>query len=196
MDSITLFFIGILYGISLAAPPGPILALIAQRVISSYFNGIAVGLGAMTADFTFMIITFLLFNLIKVLPLYPLYIIGSLFMLYLAYSTVKMKESSFSKNIKSNTHSYFLGLGIGLINPLQIGWWLTAGLSFLSLFGLISVIGFFVGIIIWVLLFAFMVRKGYMVNKGVAFLAIKIFSLATFLFFAGYFLYNGIIMSI
>jgi len=188
-----LFIIGLLYGLSLAAPPGPILALMAQRTLVSFFNGVAVGLGAMTADFTFMIITLMLYNFVASLFLYPFYLVGALFMLYLAYSTLKIKRNNFSMdmNLKRKTNSYFLGLGIGLINPLQIGWWLTAGLSFISLFGIVSVIGFFIGIVIWVLFFAYMVRKGYMINKGLAFTAIKIFSLATFLFFAGYFLYNA-----
>ena len=48
---------GILIGLSLAVPPGPVNAVIAaESVKKSYINGIKVGLGALTADATFLII--------------------------------------------------------------------------------------------------------------------------------------------
>jgi threonine/homoserine/homoserine lactone efflux protein len=193
VDILTSFLLGTLYGISLAAPPGPILAMMAQRTIISYLNGISVGFGAMTADFIFMIITLLLYGFIKNLPLFPFYIIGSLFMMFLIYSSLKSTKNEFKRGNEKSSNSYLLGLGIALVNPLQIGWWLTAGLTFISLFGIISVVGFFTGIIIWVLFFAFIVRKGYSINRGIASLAIKIFSIGTFFFFASYFMYIAII---
>jgi threonine/homoserine/homoserine lactone efflux protein len=49
---------GILIGLSLAVPPGPINAIIAaESVKKSYLDGIKVGLGAMTADATYLAIT-------------------------------------------------------------------------------------------------------------------------------------------
>lgn len=49
---------GILIGLSLAVPPGPVNAIIAaESVKKSYLNGMKVGLGAMTADATFLVIT-------------------------------------------------------------------------------------------------------------------------------------------
>ena len=52
---------GILLGLSIAAPPGPISAAIAQRVAikRSWVPGLVIGLGAMTADGVYLLKTYL-----------------------------------------------------------------------------------------------------------------------------------------
>ena len=43
-------------GLSLAAPPGPVNAMIATEATRSKLHGFSVGLGATTADFTYFVV--------------------------------------------------------------------------------------------------------------------------------------------
>ncbi len=56
MKTLVNYFIGLVYGFSLAIPPGPMNALIANRSLSTYREGFFTGLGALTTDFIFMML--------------------------------------------------------------------------------------------------------------------------------------------
>lgn len=146
---------GILLGFSIAAPPGPINATIATQVATkSWFAGLLVGLGALTADATFFLITF--YGLTRAIVGdgvgTALFALGGLMMLFMAFSTFKQARSKTRMKTEARTRfPYLIGLSIGLTNPFQIGWWVTVGLGVLATFGLRILVGFFAGISIWVL---------------------------------------------
>jgi len=52
------FLAGMALGLSIAAPPGPVNAMIAFQSTRSPLRGFLVGLGAMTSDATFLFITY------------------------------------------------------------------------------------------------------------------------------------------
>ncbi|MEM0373319.1 MAG: LysE family transporter, partial [Sulfolobales archaeon] len=131
------FFIGIVLGLSLAAPPGPINAIMAYESTRSKYNGIAVGAGAMSADVIFFIITYLFYQIIPPKITIYFYFIGGVIMIYLAYLVVKSKP--IKRDIKGN---YLVGLMTGLTNPFQIIWWLTAGLSMINQLTIYVIPGF------------------------------------------------------
>ena len=90
---------GILIGLSLAVPPGPVNAVIAaESVKESYVNGIKVGLGALTADATFLVIALIgvavFFNNAAVKTVVSL--IGGAILAYMAFGILK----DFRKPIK------------------------------------------------------------------------------------------------
>lgn len=175
--------LGIVLGLSMAAPPGPINAMIANESLVSKFHGTAVGLGAMTADLIFFIITFTIRNIIPREIIYPLYVAGGILMLYLSFSIFKSKMTS-----KSRKGNYISGLLIGLSNPYQLSWWLTAGLFMIQEFSLLIAPFFFTGILIWVICFPFIINK--IGNKYGRY--VKIFSIATLAGFGVYMLFLGL----
>ncbi len=198
LNELTSFLYGLIYGFSLAVPPGPMNALIAARSIKSFRDGFLTGFGALSADFSFMIITFYAYNIVENIDLRPFYLTGSLYMYFLIYTIYRSSiTKSYNKNImisdekyKGILFSYLSGLLMGLTNPYQILWWLTAGLSFISLFGLTSIIGLFTAIFVWIILFPSMIRTGYKLDNVKTIIMVKLFSIITLLFFASYLLYS------
>ena len=187
MDPTLLAGVGILLGISLAGPPGPVTAVMVQRSLASAMRGFAVGLGAMTADFTLMIIILTLGRTLE-LARYDdyIYIVGSVFFLYLAY--VILRSSSASPPDRVLASGYLTGLTIGLVNPLQIAWWLTAGLSILQTFGIITMAFLFVGIIIWTSFLSSLIRYASMKYEKQVLMGVKIFSVISLSIFGALFL--------
>ncbi len=189
-----IFLAGIALGLSLAAPPGPVNALMAaQAISSSRLNGFLVGLGAMTSDATFMAITYVLSGLLVLdgTARGALSMVSFCLMLFLAYLTWRASGRIDLKPKKSVHIPYLTGLTVGLTNPFQISWWMSAGLSLISSIGLTIIIGFFIGILIWITSFPSVLSwagKGRpWVYRGVIY-----FSVGLLLAFAAWFFYNGI----
>ncbi|MEM0457832.1 MAG: LysE family translocator, partial [Sulfolobales archaeon] len=192
------FIYGFFYGLSLAVPPGPMNALIAARSIRSFSLGFSTGAGALTADLLFMILTYKTYELVRSLPIEIFYISGGLYMLILAITILRSSEESQRGNSNPDNSSrilmaYVTSLVLGVTNPYQILWWLTAGLSFISIFGFSAVLGLFIAILLWIILFPLAVRKGYYKSSRATILIVKIFSFTTLLVFSAIILYNGII---
>lgn len=117
-----------------------------------------VGLGALTADSIFLIITFFLGSLIIFNDALrsAFYMVSFVLMLLLAYLTFRSLKGlgRLTGNSERGGHlPYVTGLTIGLTNPLQITWWLSVGLSLISSIGLIIIMGFFTGILLWITIF-------------------------------------------
>ncbi|BFI75561.1 LysE family translocator [Sulfurisphaera ohwakuensis] len=177
------FGLGIVMGLSIAAPPGPINAMMAHESIRSSLHGTAVGAGAMTADFIFFWLTYFFKSIIPSSALIFFYFIGGAYMLYLAYGVLKIK--GFKATIKG---SYVKGLTTAIVNPYQISWWLTFGISMLQQFSVFIAPGFFTGIVIWIFSFPMIINK--IGEKYV--IGVKIFSFIVLLAFGIYILYQGI----
>lgn len=181
--------IGTALGISLAAPPGPITSMIIRKATVSIPGSMMIGFGAMAADLILMVVTLFLhfsFNLTSVLPY--VYILGAGFLSYLAYGSLKSGDSG---EVEASG-SFAKGLSIGLVNPAQIGWWLTAGLSFLETFGLPVFYFLFLGTTIWVLFLSYLVHEGTRIYGKRAGKFISIVSVLILLVFAGYFVFEGV----
>lgn len=176
------YVLGIIMGLSIAAPPGPINAMMAHESLKSALHGTAVGAGAMTADFIFFWITLFFKSIIPKSILIVFYFIGGAYMLYLAYGVLKIK--GFTTTIKG---SYVKGLTTGLTNPYQISWWITFGVSMLQQFSIFIAPGFFTGILIWIFSFPKVTNK---IGENYI-IAIKIFSFVVLLAFGIYILYQG-----
>lgn len=183
---------GLVLGYSLAVPPGPMNALIAAWSLRSFRHGFAVGAGAMSADFLLMLLTLALYSRLEALGagyFTPFHIAGGALFLYLAYKILKSRPLGKREGGGgSPARGYLLGLSLGLINPYQVGWWLAAGLSSIAQFGVEWAAGLFIAILTWITAFPAAVRAGWEVNSKATWLAIKIFSVATLLFFGIYFL--------
>jgi threonine/homoserine/homoserine lactone efflux protein len=118
----------------------------------------------MSADFLLMLFTLALYGVLK-RPgqrfFAPFYAAGGLFFLYLAHKigTAKPPQVGTAEG-EHPVRGYLLGLSLGLVNPYQVGWWLTAGLSSIVHFGVEWVAGLFLAILIWITAFPAAVRWG------------------------------------
>ena len=181
-------FLGILLGISLAAPPGPITSMIINRAYRGWYGAIFVGLGAMTADFILMVITISIgteFNLAHYIKyIYPL---GAAFFLYLAYSI--LREKNVARSDGEMNGGYISGLSVGLLNPLQIGWWLTAGIGVYDRFGIVTIVFLFIGALLWVFILVYIIRFASKKFESKMELWVKLFSSGFLVIFGAVFIF-------
>lgn len=187
MNLVIISIVGVLLGVSLAGPPGPVTAILVNRSTKSVLGGFLVGMGAMTADFILMILI-LLFGQVTDLTRFNNYIyaLGAFFFFYIAYAIYNSSSGASGTRTGSG---YLAGLTIGLINPMQIGWWFTAGLSVNQKFGFQTFIFLFIGIIAWVLFLSYLINKAATRYGDKVELGVKIFSILSLGFFGFLFLY-------
>jgi threonine/homoserine/homoserine lactone efflux protein len=161
LESWQVFLSGVVLGISIAAPPGPVNAAAAYQVTKSWFAGWSTLMGATTADAIFFLLTY--FGLTALIASGEvrdlLFVLGGCFMLYLAFTTLRSAKRE-PREEKKAGRPYLLGLTIGLSNPFQLAWWIAVGIGMISTFGLSIVFGFFTGIIAWTLLFSTLLHAG------------------------------------
>lgn len=165
-------FAGVVLGLSLAAPPGPMNAVIAEEsVLRGWRSGFLAGLGAMTADACFFVLAFA--GVVAVVREAPVVRgvmvgIGGLLMLYFAYGAAKDATSTFTADAADEDGKGFKkAFALAIMNPYQIIWWLTAGIGLLdpgtfdvlsgvpgnltvATGGPIIIVGFFAGIGCWI----------------------------------------------
>ncbi len=170
-------FAGVLFGIALAAPPGPINALIAEEsVLRGWGAGFRAGLGAMTADLVFCVLA--LVGVVAVVDQVPalrtaMVAVGGLLMCYFAYDAVQEAHGTFvDEDVATAAAGFKKTFVLALTNPYQVVFWLTIGVGMLErgtldvlaavprvdLEGLFVVqtgspallLGFFGGIVVWI----------------------------------------------
>ncbi len=160
---------GALLGLSLAAPPGPMNAVIAEESVNSGWRaGFSAGLGAMSADGLFFVLAAAgVVAFIRDAPTLRgvMVGVGGLLMFYFAYGAVRGSANFRSENV-SEKAGFGKAFALAITNPYQITWWLTAGVGLLdpgtieafgyslrSANGLLTIVGFFGGIVLWITLF-------------------------------------------
>lgn len=185
-------FAGVVFGLALAAPPGPMNAIIAEEsVVYGWVAGFKAGLGAMTADAIFFVLAAL--GVVAFVERFPtvraaMVGVGGVLMLYFAYGAARDVRSSFRPTARGDGDGVADSTAVGsrastgfgkafvlaLTNPYQILFWLTMGVGLLrpgtldvlaetpyvggELAGTLVVetgspalvVGFFVGILLWV----------------------------------------------
>jgi len=159
--------VGAALGLSLAAPPGPMNAVIAEEsVLRGWRAGFAAGLGAMSADACFFVLALL--GVVAVVQDAPtvravMVGVGGLLMCYFAYGAARGASQPLTTAGGSDGKGFRKAFALALTNPYQIIWWLTAGVGLLDptavhLFGHtlasgggpVTIVGFFGGILLWI----------------------------------------------
>lgn len=175
MTLVTTFLAGVVFGLALAAPPGPMNAIIAEEsVLRGWRSGFRAGLGAMTADLVFLGLA--LVGAVAVVERAPtlrnaMVAAGGVLMLYFAYGAARGAEESFRTDAAPDSRGFTKAFVLALTNPYQILFWLTVGVGLLApgrvdvlsyasdaLAGLVVVetghptllVGFFGGIVVWI----------------------------------------------
>lgn len=190
---------GIVIGLTLAAPIGPINIEIVRRGLrSGFLSGWLVGAGAVTGD-TF----YCLLVIAGIAPLVDhdivkttLWIAGAAFLSFLAYSSLRAALSQTDmlseKRQTVERRSYLTGLLMALFNPLGLAFWLTiggalvaAGVEQTDLFGTTAlVIGVIIGLGLWVTSLSVLVKGGRRFVSGRVFRYVNIISSVLMFVFA------------
>ena len=167
---------GILLGLGVAIPIGPINILIMSYAINSYSKALMLGIGAMCADAIFLLLSSFGIARIIHMPIifYSIAILGSLFLLYMAWGLYRNAKHKISvKPITEDRHIIILikGLILNLLNPYLIMFCLgisanIAGIS--NKFG-ITLTGLICGILLWITLFPLFIHiNRKLINDKVA----------------------------
>lgn len=157
LDPIVHAGLGLLLGLSLAGPPGPVNALIARESSrNGVLAGIRAGMPAPIVDTAYMLLVLLgLPRLIDLAAIAPwLAGAGAVLMVYLALQIARIHGAPRALS------GPFAVWAVTLTNPFQYAWWVAAGTSALAPLGLPGVLGFMAAIFGWVFVFSFLVSKG------------------------------------
>lgn len=170
MNYIT-FFEGFLLGIGAAVPIGPINILIMNEALKSQKRATMIGLGAMSADITYL--AFVIFgmitifdnpNVVQIFGLAGVVVLG-----YFAFSIYKNKDNQNDKEEAKSEYSsvtdslkiYSKGYFLTILNPYTIAFWLSVASYIvtkkLDFFLMLS--GMFVAILSWIVLMPYFVNK-------------------------------------
>jgi len=139
---------GAVFGLALAAPPGPMNAVIAEEsVLRGWLAGVKAGMGAGTADLAFFVLAAL--GVVGFVQQYPtvqaiLFGVGGLLMLYFAYGAARGAKSTFApasvdpeegtavEPTEEKSTGFRRAFVLALTNPYQILFWLTVGVGLLD----------------------------------------------------------------
>jgi len=155
----TTFGAGIVFGLALAAPPGPMNAVIAEEsVVQGWLAGFTAGLGAMTADACFFVLSLL--GVVTVVQEVEtlrgvMILAGGLLMLWFAYGAIEDAQTQFSTDggtvpegedatravgtdstdgavTATPARGFRKAFLLALTNPYQVAFWLTVGVGLLE----------------------------------------------------------------
>lgn len=149
--------LGFLLGVSLAAPPGPVTAIILRRSATSVASGLQVGFGAMTADLIMLVGAVILgreFDLERYR--FYFFVLGSGVIFIIAYLILR---SDGKETEVKHSGSYVTGFIVGISNPFQVIWWLTSGIAFYIRFGINIFYLLFLGTTVWVLFLSYVTNR-------------------------------------
>ena len=128
---------GVVFGLALAAPPGPMNAVIAEEsALRGWRAGLFAGLGAMTADACFFVLS--LVGVATVVTETPglrqvMVAGGGLLMLWFAYGAIQDANalSAVEAEPDGASRGFRKALVLALTNPYQVLFWLTVGVGLL-----------------------------------------------------------------
>jgi threonine/homoserine/homoserine lactone efflux protein len=140
MSTLTTLVAGAVFGLALAAPPGPMNAIIAEEsVLRGWDAGFKAGLGAATADFAFFVLALLgVVAFVERLPVLRAGMvgIGGVLMLYFAYGAATAATETFRADeggeAEGESKGFRKAFMLALTNPYQILFWLTVGVGLLE----------------------------------------------------------------
>ncbi|MEM3684463.1 MAG: LysE family transporter [Conexivisphaerales archaeon] len=179
--------LGAALAFSLAVPPGPINAMIAATSTTNKWKATLIGFGAMTADAIFLSIVILIHGSVPAFLRPPLAVVGGFLIIYMGAKLLAQKKIE-----EGSKGGYLSGLFVGISNPYQLGWWVSGGLTMVSIFGYASLAGFFSALLLWVTAFPFALNKLTEKYRETLPNIIRVISVIALFAFGIYFLISGI----
>lgn len=160
------FVLGLALAWSLAAPPGPGNALIAQAAgRRGFMAGWWTGVGAITADLTMLTLT--AFGFVRLLAGFPwlqtaLGFGGGVLMAYFAWGAWRSARADIgATDLAPDRRSGFAqGYLLIITSPFNLAWWATAGTKLIGEGQAAGVAGFFVGLFLWIGAWSWLAGEG------------------------------------
>ncbi len=183
------FIQGVLMGLGVSVPIGPINVLIMSYALRSYTKALCLGLGAMSADMLYLALSaFGISQLAKIPIVFTcVSVFGAAFLLYIAlgiYREAKKSVQIQSAELGSHVAVFGKGFLLNIFNPYVIMFWLSVSVSIgREHFGF-ALAGLVCGILSWITLFALVVYKSRAKISDRAARAFAYISALIFLFFA------------
>ncbi|MFZ0891934.1 MAG: LysE family transporter [Thermoplasmata archaeon] len=188
MQTSYFLLLGLALGFSLTIPPGPMNAFISSQAVRSLRNGVVAGAGAMSADAVLGAVVFLLRSSVSLTAeIRVVYLSGACVMTLYAILLLRSRRGPAGAT-PSSIRVYAQALLLGIGNPFQILWWLTAGLAFAFLGGLVLFVGLFSAIAVWIVVFPTAVHRGVQSRPQLE-STVVVVATGFLLAFAAYFLY-------
>ena len=201
MDS---FITGILLGLGVAIPIGPLNILIMNYSLSSFGRGFALGMGAMSADILYFVLLSLGVLVVFDNPwiFKSIAIFGAIFLLYMAWTCYKNASKMLAKI--SNTERgesllacYLKGLGLNSINPFIIGFWLSlSSVVASSANWMIAALGVLLALFAWVLRLSLATSLARRIISAKVARIFSYVSAVLMLFFTAFLIYNTFLKDI
>ncbi len=197
LESLASLGAGVVIGWSLAAPPGPVNAVIASNAVQrSWRAGFLVGAGATTADAIFLTLSVVAHQaLLGVHSVFPIIaLVGACVLAYFAWTAARAwsRTPAVAGEVpRATVSSYAKGLGINLTSPYPILWWLTVGIVLIDQLGPLVLVGFFVGLLSWISAFPYILRAAQQ-RFARTYHAVLAFSIGCLLAFAAWLAWTGI----
>jgi len=139
------FFAGALLGLSIAAPPGPVIAVMATEAIRGKCRAsMLTGFGAMTADATWLglaVIGFIAYLRDHSRAVGAVGLFGAMLLVWMALGALRSARAGFGGASRPGT--FRLGFLTALTSPFSLAWWLANGALMLSSWGWAGVVGMF-----------------------------------------------------
>ena len=201
MDS---FITGILLGLGVAIPIGPLNILIMNYSLSSFGRGFALGMGAMSADILYFVLLSLGVLVVFDNPwiFKSIAIFGAIFLLYMAWTCYKNASKMLAKI--SNTERgesllacYLKGLGLNSINPFIVGFWLSLSSVVVSSANwMIAALGVLLALFAWVLGLSILTSLARRIISAKVARIFSYVSAVLMLFFTAFLIYNTFLKDI
>ena len=183
------FVQGVLMGLGVSVPIGPVNVLIMSYALRSYTKALCLGLGAMSADMLYLALSaFGISQLAKIPIVFAcISVFGAAFLLYIALGIYRQAKRSVQiQSVERGSHVAVFGKGflLNIFNPYVIMFWLSVSVSIgREHFGL-ALAGLVCGILSWITLFALAVYKSRAKISDRAARAFAYISALILLFFA------------
>ncbi|GAA0463741.1 LysE family transporter [Halococcus dombrowskii] len=135
LGTVTTVLTGMVFGLAIAAPPGPMNAVIAEEsVLRGWLSGVWAGLGAMAADACFFVLA--LVGVVAIVERVPAirgaaFAVGGLLMLYFAYDAARGANDDHAA-ATGERRGFAKAFALAITNPYQVVFWLTIGVGMLE----------------------------------------------------------------
>lgn len=151
---------GALLGLSLAAPPGPVTAIMANAAMRGRVReSLLTACGAISADFSWLALA--VFGAIAYLDRHPravgaMGLTGAALLMWMAWSTWNAARSGLHAN--HNPGSWKLGYVTVLTSPFSVAWWLANGTLLYVSWGPPGIAGLFLSLLLYSAAFSYAFR--------------------------------------
>ncbi|MDD7742360.1 MAG: LysE family transporter [Campylobacteraceae bacterium] len=201
MDS---FITGILLGLGVAIPIGPLNILIMNYSLSSFGRGFALGMGAMSADILYFVLLSLGVLVVFDNPwiFKSIAIFGAIFLLYMAWACYKNASKMLAKITSTERGEsllacYLKGLGLNSINPFIVGFWLSlSSVVASSANWMIAALGVLLALFAWVLGLSIVTSLARRIISAKVARIFSYVSAVLMLFFTAFLIYNTFLKDI